>query len=681
MKFKFVCLALLGCAVLSPTVWVANAQEDEVAPAVVTPAKVDRVSQSHEYLTMADREKAAVEAALTDLDSVKKSSSPMVCWTAQLLYKSGRVQEANDLVRSYVERLIQVAKGRIAGMEKAKKAGTWKSLPVGNGQLWGEPHVNGFGLWGVLNVYVHYQDKMDKQLQEDIRWICTKNTSWAGSTGNLSFLIPFNLYLTDKLWGPDALPKDGRYGARGEGAVKMFYKRMDYTVSRGSPEFASRPYMMYNVGTLLSLDKPFIDPEIAKRARMAYEMSLAHAAGSWLKGNWVTPAGRSYPAYVTQAPGGSAGMLWTYFGGCAPRLNGMSPVLFTAAESWRPPALIINAATNRSKPYVHRSRFDGIHHFQTAYINRTYGVFSTALTHPPTGRKSSIWGQCYPYGVMFDQPDTTKASICWMTVPCFDDKPLTDWTQGVNSGFCEYLQREGTLLLVANDLCNPANLPKIRQDIKGHQQFSLTTRSILGYVPDGYQALIDDAAKDGRIFLDYGSVLIAFSASQPFTWKPQSGTFSGGSPSKKDSEFRIPAENAVLAMETASPDEFPGLTLEKRLAVFKATIINKSKITLGSDLLPPPSPEKPAKNRAAKPEGPRLVAKGTYVDRFGHILEKTFQGSAKIDGKEVDYESWPLVDNPWVHQDWDGNMRVTDGVIERLYDVKNWIITEHPVMH
>jgi hypothetical protein len=37
------------------------------------------------------------------------------------------------------------------------------------------------------------------------------------------------------------------------------------------------------------------------------------------------------------------------------------------------------------------------------------------------------------------------------------------------------------------------------------------------------------------------------------------------------------------------------------------------------------------------------------------------------------------VDNPWVHQDWDGNMRITDGVTERLYDVKAWTVTERPV--
>jgi hypothetical protein len=38
-----------------------------------------------------------------------------------------------------------------------------------------------------------------------------------------------------------------------------------------------------------------------------------------------------------------------------------------------------------------------------------------------------------------------------------------------------------------------------------------------------------------------------------------------------------------------------------------------------------------------------------------------------------------LVDNPWIHQEWDGDMRITDGVTERIYDVKNWTITERKV--
>ncbi len=632
---------------------------------------------ARQYDTAAAREQAVIKAALADLDAVKRSPSPMTGWTAQLLLKAGRKEEGLAIVRNYIAERIKEAKGRIANLEKQKKAGTYKPLMLPNGLEWGEPHVNGFGLWSMINVYLRYHDQMDEQLKADFKWLFTSNTSWLGTTGNLSFLIPLNLYLTENTWDPALLPKDGRYGARGEGAVKMFQKRIDYTARRGSPEFASRPYMLYNIGTLLSFDNSFTDKELSRRAVMAYEMSIAHAAGTWLNGNWATPAGRSYPAYVTQAPGGCADMLWTYFGGKTPRLGGNTTAVFSVAESWRPHPLIVKAATDRSRAYVHRSRFDGERHFQTSFVNKTYALFSTAITHPPTGGRTSIWGQTYPYGVMFDQPDTSKASICWITVPCFDDQPLTNYTQGVSSRFCEYLQHRGSMLLVANNLTDPSRRPKVRDDIKGHKTFSTEGWYVLSYIPHGYQAVINDSKTTGRVFLDYGSVLIGISASQTFDWDPAAKVFSGkGGFNKNDSEFRIFGENAAVAMETALPSEFSGANPAERLAKFKAALLAKTRITLESvkSDAPPAPLGKPGQQAT-----PSQVAKGIYIDRFGTRLEKTFQGPALIDGVPVDYASWPLVDNPWIHQDWEGNMRISDGITERIYDVTNWTITEQKV--
>ncbi|MEY4798737.1 MAG: hypothetical protein RI978_1038, partial [Verrucomicrobiota bacterium] len=472
-----------------------------------------------------------------------------------------------------------------------------------------------------------------------------------------------NLYLTEQIWDPKLLPVDGRYGARGQGALKMFDKRIAYTATRGSPEFASRPYMIYNIGTLLSFDNPYTDKELARRAQMAYEMSIAHAAGTWLNGNWATPAGRSYPGFVTQAPTGCADMLWTYFGGKTPRLGGNTTAVFAVAEPWRPSPLIVKAATDRANPYVHRSRFDGDRAFQTSFVNRSYALFSTAITHAPTGRKTSIWGQTYPYGVMFDQPASDCASLCWLTVPCFDDRPLTNYTPGVSSRFAEYLQHRGSLLLVANNLTDPANKPKVRADIKGHQPFTTDAWYALAYIPHGYLAMVNDSEASGRVFLDYGSVLIAFSASQSFKWDPALPVFAGkGGFHPKDSEFRVFGKDVAIAMETARPDEFPGPTPAARLAAFRTAILARTKVGL-----------------TTVADNTVQVAKGTYVDRFGVKLEKTFQGEATIDGQKVDYASWPLVDNPWIHQEWEGNMRITDGVTERLYDVKNWTITERKV--
>lgn len=648
---------------------------DEVAAVPQNPKEEIARLSAGSYDHAADREQAIIRAALADLEAVKRSPSPMTGWTAQLLLKSGRKQEGLEIVRCYMAARIREAKERIAGVEKQKREGKYKPLMLSNGMEWGEPHVNGFGMWAMIQVYLRYKDLMDDALKADFQWLFTHNTSWFGSTGNLSFLIPLNLYLTENTWDPALLPQNGRYGARGEAAVKMFHKRIDYTARRGSPEFASRPYMLFNVGTLLSFDNDFTDKELARKARMAYEISIAHAAGTWLRGNWATPAGRSYPGYLTQAPSGGADLLWAYFGGKTPKLGGNTSAVFAVAEPWRPHPLIVKAATDRSQAYVHRSRFDGEHHFQTSFMNKTYALFSTAITHPATGRKSAIWGQTYPYGVMFDQPDASKASICWMTVPCFDDKPLTNYTQGVNSRFCEYLQHRGSLLLVAHDLKNPQHRPKVREDIKGHQPYSTEGWYVLSYIPHGYQAVINESKTKGRVYLDYGSVMIAFTANIPFDWDPATKVFSGrGGIHPLDSEFRVSGEHAAVAMETALPEEFSEKTPERRLARFKAMIEAKSSLQLTTVALSTEGAEEKTEPRD------RMRTKGIYVDRFGVKLEKTFQGDALIDGKNVDYANWPLVDNPWIHQPWNGNMRISDGKTERIYDLQTWSITERRLL-
>lgn len=128
----------------------------------------------------------------------------------------------------------------------------------------------------------------------------------------------------------------------------------------------------------------------------------------------------------------------------------------------------------------------------------------------------------------------------------------------------------------------------------------------------------------------------------------------------------------------ALPAEFAGVTPPERLATFKSVVVAKTRIGVESVPVQSPTPALTPGTPAATSE-PVHLAKGTYVDRFGTKLEKTFQGEALIDGKPVDYASWPLVDNPWIHQDWEGNMRISDGVTERIYDVTNWTITERTV--
>ena len=578
--------ALLGVALLAPlaALHAAEPRADKIAP-------------------LEERTKAVLDAATADLERLD-GTSPMHYWVAQQMFERGEKAEALKIVSSGVKFMRQ-------GIEKREAA---QSMNIG---------ANGFLYWGALNCYVKWHRHFPAELLEDYRYVFTHAQNYKGTTSNLGMIHTLALLLADNIWGAENLPKDGKYGPRGDRALKWLNDRVESITTRGSGEFASRPYFIYNVGTLRTLDNEFVPEELRRKAAMAYEMSIAHAAGTWLRGHWAVPSGRSYPDQLTQQPTGGAALLWTYFGGVQPKLDAASQAIFAAAEGFRPHPIIVRAATERSEPYVCRSRFDGDKLFQTTFMNRTHAVFSTAVL--PGG---SVWGQTYPFGVMWDEPDADKGSHLWITVPMSDGKPLGYATHGIASRHAKFAQHRGSLLMVTHDLAK-AKFPYA-----------------LGFIPGGWQAMINDSTTDGRIYLHYGSVLIAIHATQPFAWDPQSGVSSGGK-RKADSEFRIRGENVALALETALPADFGNATPEEHLAAFRDKIRASSKIT-----------------------------PHTFTDHSGQQIERMFDGDTVINGERIAYETWPLLENPWMRQEWNGDLILSDGKTKRHYDLTHWTITE-----
>jgi hypothetical protein len=155
-----------------------------------------------------------------------------------------------------------------------------------------------------------------------------------------------------------------------------------------------------------------------------------------------------------------------------------------------------------------------------------------------------------------------------------------------------------------------------------------------------------------RIFLHYGSVLIALSSADGFEWNPQSGILAPASaPRAGDSEFRVRKLKTAVAIETALPSEFPGATADDQLAAYRAMILTKTRLEFEAS-------DKPV---------------GRYTDRAGHVLECVFDGTDKIDGTAVDYKLWPVLENPWMRQDAKGGqLTLHSGGKRIVYDFTKW---------
>ena len=417
----------------------------------------------------------------------------------------------------------------------------------------------------------------------------------------------------------------------------------------GMPEFASRPYGVYNMVPLMCLAEQTADQDLAQRAGVVYEAFLACAAATWLQGHWVAATGRSYGDLLSQGTNSSINFLWTYFGGLPN--DGRGPGLAAGAMAYRPPNYVVDVATRRDEPYVATSRVSWVKEgdpgivlnptgfLQYSYLNRSYGVYSQ-ITEPNTRLQEQ---QIFPPGVMWLDP-TGNTSCLWVTVPA----SARAHTHGSPELGQEWVQHEGALLLVAKPLAGE------------------TSPLLKGLVPGNKEALIDDAAKDGRIYLAYPGVLIALTAAKPFTWDPKEVYDLRDQPKPRkatdtrpaDGCFRITDGPLVMAYDTLRPDQAQGATPAERLAWFRDQIRTKTKLTAS--------------------EG-----SGTYQALNGHALQRTVGQRAHVDGQPVDIQGRPFLANPWMDQPYQPDPKAPctltvsiDGKTH-LYDLQNYRISHH----
>lgn len=555
---------------------------------------------------------------------------------AECLFALGRVEEA----------LVEVNKG-LDALEPGNKINRW--MHGGN---------TGFIAWPGIDCYVRFEKLMDPATRERYRRIYTGGVFYAKlSTSNHKIMAAITRYLATQAFGADSFKADpyfmekdpyiqemtgkaknpppgyvwGSSYGKGDPTGELYLREMIKATVRGGPgEFASRPYGAQNVMPLLSLADCSKDPEMAAQARIAYEVCLVQIAPAWLRGHIATFAPRSYPDTESQQPWGFATLPWLYFGGVPPKLSGAKAAAAAAVSTYRVPAEIVNAATDRSAPYFYQAFINGwaLNH----YVNRSYAMFSRSAK---AGGKP--WqGQSYPCGVMWDEPDAGKGSHLWITNPAADEKDkMGIHTHGVRPYEQEILGRDALLFVF--------QLPD-----------DVTFPYALGYVPGGHRAFINDAATDGRIFLHYGSVLIAVSSSETFQWKPSDGIRAPASPPREgDSEFRVMSRNCALAIETAPPSEFPGTDPAAQLADFRKMILERSALVSTG----------------------KSPASGAYRNRFGDTLECTFDGADKVNRETMDYKNWPTSKSPWTTQKTpDGPLEIRAPGSKRTYDFSTWKI-------
>ncbi len=491
-----------------------------------------------------------------------------------------------------------------------------------------------FQLWACMDTYLRWQHLFGDELREKTRQAMLATPFFdrreTPMTENKNVMLAAAAYLSHVAW-PEAdfasrfLPDDphGR---------ETLLATMEEYVFFGEREHNSPTYYVHHYGPLRSIADFCPDEPMRRRANLTAEWMLASAAPQWLAGHWAAPTRRIYVPFRTQSQyRASTALLWLYFGGPVPAwpTSEYAFTLQSVASDYRPPQILVDIATQRDSPYVHRethhspgplAEFYGtpdMTYYTTTYMTPDYAVYSMVEdvpTWPRWNDQVQRWGVCW-------RRERGK-SVFFLLHPTN--------TKVRNLGASRYeqvLQHRDTLLSVL-DVPADAPHPELR-----------------GYIPMHPEHVIDESDR-GRLYLDYGVVRIGLMVTQGFPWRPGAAG------------FVTPVSRAGVIVEAAPRDA------HESLLVFRDDLAARLDAATWS----------------ADPT-PAL----TFTSRDGKELEIVYDTSRRIDGVELVYclERWPLLENPWMQQMVDGDtLEIRFGPERRTYDFSNWqVISQHDNLH
>jgi autotransporter-associated beta strand protein len=504
-----------------------------------------------------------------------------------------------------------------------------------------------FDIWPALDATIRWKKYVDAASRNIVK-VKLKVVNYATpGTSNLLKLSQTIRFLGSEEFGEDAFdhPADDWRPSDPNGR-KWLIDTLRTQSMTGLSEFASNDYGNLNSLPSLSLGHLAQDPEMRAAGVTSFTAFMAQLAAVWqpleyYAGVWSSRSYEDQSGYY-----GTFGReLYQALGGGGRTGDGKAMALM-AASGFTLPAPILHAGNDRTTSYNVRHRGDG---YQQAFVNaNNYVLFGS------TDGRAAGSGWCWGYGVRWRG---MKNFFSLMGVATDDP---ADMAAASNHG---KMQLDFDILLHRDSMLYAFD--------KSHP-LARDPRYALAQVPGGYQAMINDAATSGRVFLHYGTVMIAVASDVLFNWDPNAGVYSPrNAPQPGDSEFRIAVGGVgypqndpnfaanisatnnrfAVAIETALPTEFAGADAAAQLAAFKSALLATTNVSHTDVTV-----------------GTYKITRGRYVNRHGDIIEKesynddrTLRGGW-INGVAVDYANWPKQQNPWMSTTSSGDvLTVTSG--------------------
>ena len=492
----------------------------------------------------------------------------------------------------------------------------------------------GFSMWPGMDAYLRWNHLFPQSLKDRYQQIYVGADAYDnGSTPNQRFMLATASFLANEVWGASvnsvASASNGIGGASGKDFILHILNKTPF---QNHEEHNASHYLQYTLAPIETLAEFAQDAEVRDKARMVVNWALAEAAGYMQNGRWCVSATRGR-ASDQQSAYDITGWTWhLLFGGPAPSsyFDSFATAPFLTPQFPAVMAEILAAGQQRAQSYTRRSLAQrylsggDVAYFKQCWMTPGYAMWSQVegdVTYNADGSLNLVnvntagiqdGYQGNRWGVAWDSPPGNDSMITITTPTTYSGS-----TGGI-SVWEDTLQHEGTVIAVYN-------MPVGGGGSTGNNG-NWANEYIKGDIPNGYLAYIDQSDALGRIFLHYDSVLVSIQLTDTFA------NYSG-SPG-----FQYACNKQGVIVETAAPSEYPQATAADRLAAFR------------SDILANTVTDKTGINAAA----PKLI----YTNRSGDVLELTFGLAGKINGVTVDYQGWPMLDAPWMHQAQDGHLHI-----------------------
>ena len=539
------------------------------------------------------------------------------------------------------QRLDSAVDSRIALAEK------------GNGKTYGpdsseKTALDPFDKAALVNTYFLGKDKIPRAVSDKIRRYVSfwKHKIWTGYGAiNYRLMQDGSGFLAAEEW-PELEDADGLNAMEIKRVTReRLHGYFDEICKKNCSEYGCPIYSAVNLSAVKMLAEFSRDEDLRNRATLTLDAMMLDIACSWNRGVNIGTASRAKNWDSTDTGlenmGATAAAAWVWFG--APRSISSSGIGWSHSfwmatpGRYQVPELIINLANNRDEPSVYQGSIvalKGMNVRRTTYHSTHYGLCSqwdhpkapTAALYKESRRNMLKW--------LSEKPSSTFA-VC-MENPrrpyALQENVANPLGYGENP-FSQVLQNTGTMVGIYNV---PEDYPYYKMYVP------FTTRG----------AIVKRIEGSGWVFCHNGSMLMAFRSIKPYTWDTTKWN-------ECDLLWCNARKNGWI-VETSELSAFAGGGVDLELSKFADSILAKTAIVETEiDLANP---------------------KLTYRSLNGTTLELTYlphrakySDQCRIDGKSVDYESWPLHRSDWVEQAIDGTvLKIQAGRKSLKFDFDNW---------